>query len=110
MSSKFYIALEAFMAKAQAKVTAQYLAFQGANTSAEFIAQHSPKLTYMAGKRYLRIVSYSTGSRCSFAFVDTTNGDVLKSASWKKPATNFPRGNIYDAQNGTGRVRWTGVQ
>ena len=34
-------------------------------------------------------------------------GDILKAASWKKPATNFVRGNILE---GTfDRVTWTGA-
>ena len=34
-----------------------------------------------------------------WAFVDTTNGNVLKPASWRAPAKHS-RGNIFDAHNG----------
>jgi len=57
-----------------------------------------PSLSTMYGRRYVRIVREdSSGSRSAHAFVDRTNGDVMKAASWKGPAKNFARGNIYDA-------------
>lgn len=37
--------------------------------------------------------------RSAHTFVDTTNGDVLKPASWKTPAKHA-RGNILDEHNG----------
>ena len=55
----------------------------------------------MAGRKYVRVVETSphgTG-RCVYCFVDTTNGDVLKSASWKGPAKGA-RGNIYSKHHG----------
>lgn len=36
-----------------------------------------------------------------YAFVDTTNGDVLKPATWRAPAKHA-RGNIFAADNGLG--------
>ena len=51
------------------------------------------------GKRYIRI----TCDRSVHAFVDKTNGDVLKPASWKAPAKHA-RGNIFDAKNGLGSM------
>lgn len=55
------------------------------------------------GKRYVRIVNHktsvSTGECCgssAYGFIDTTNGDILKSESWKSPAKHA-RGSIYDA-------------
>lgn len=50
-------------------------------------------ISYDVGKRYIRIVSTNTG-RYVYGFIDTTNGDLLKSAGWKAPAKNFARGNI----------------
>jgi hypothetical protein len=38
------------------------------------------------GKRYVKLVSISNGSRSVYAFIDLTNGDILKPASWKAPA------------------------
>ena len=51
------------------------------------------------GKRYIRI----TCDRSVHAFVDKTNGDVLKPASWKAPAKHA-RGNIFDAKSGLGSM------
>jgi len=42
------------------------------------------------GRKYFRLVT-SRGS--AFAFVDMTNGDILKPAGWKTPAKHA-RGNI----------------
>lgn len=36
-------------------------------------------------------------------------GDVLKSASWNSPATNFARASIFDFITVERAVRWTGV-
>lgn len=53
------------------------------------------EFSFSKGRKYIRIVC--NGS--AHAFVDTTNGDVLKPASWKTPAKHA-RGNIFDASNG----------
>lgn len=99
--SNFETAFAAFLAAAQAKVTADFTAFSP--------TMPVPQLSTMPGRRYVRIVVESHGQRSAWGFVDSTNGDVLKTDGWKSPAKNFARGNIYDAQNGCGRVRWTGV-
>ena len=51
------------------------------------------------GSRYIRIFRGNS----VHAFVDMTNGDVLKPASWKAPARH-PRGNIFDENNGLGSM------
>jgi hypothetical protein len=56
------------------------------------------------GKRYVRVMSKSKNSNSAWAFVDKTNGDVLKPASWKAPAKHA-RGNIFDQWNG---MKWIG--
>jgi len=38
--------------------------------------------------------------RRAHVFVDKTNGDVLRAASYKKPETKHPRGNIFDESGG----------
>lgn len=56
------------------------------------------KISIMRGKRYVRIVRTSdggNGQRSVFCFIDATNGNILKSASWKAPETKNPRGNIF---------------
>lgn len=58
------------------------------------------------GQRYLRIVSTNDGGRGQrsvFAFLDATNGDVLKPASWRAPAKHA-RGNLFDPSGGLAKV------
>ena len=98
----FETAFATFLTKAQTAADADY-ARCGCNPF------HGPKLSAMRGKRYIRIVSESPGSRAAWAFVDQTNGDVLKCDGWKAPAKGA-RGNIYDADNGCARVRWTSIR
>ena len=61
-----------------------------------------PVLHITEGKRYFRIMrkDYPTAdSGSAWAFIDSTNGDVLKPASWKRPAKHA-RGNIFDENEG----------
>lgn len=68
------------------------------------------------GRNYIRIVRERRGGggRSCAGFIvkkDTAKfkrGDMLKSAGWKAPATNFARGNVFDDL--PERVRWTGIQ
>lgn len=55
----------------------------------------NPKRTITAevGRRYARIVITDT-QRFAYCFVDMTNGDILKTESFKKPAKHA-RGNIF---------------
>lgn len=62
------------------------------------------------GKKYVKVVSISGGgSRSTFCFVEKENGNIWRAASWKAPARNFVRGNVYDQASYIDRVRWTGV-
>jgi hypothetical protein len=63
------------------------------------------------GKRYARLVSKNEivreggfDHRSAFCFIDLTNGDILKAASWKAPAKHA-RGNI---RVGTVADSWNG--
>jgi hypothetical protein len=49
------------------------------------------------GSKYIRIVRISYGSRSAYGFINKTNGDFLKSASWKAPAKH-PRGNLFNKE------------
>jgi hypothetical protein len=51
-------------------------------------------LTAEHGKRYVRIVKSAPGQTSVYCFIDSTNGDVLKGASWKAPAPGV-RGSIF---------------
>ena len=57
------------------------------------------ELTINNGRRYDKIVSSDIGTTSNqsrvYAFIDKTNGDILKPATWKAPAKHA-RGNIYD--------------
>jgi hypothetical protein len=62
---------------------------------------------YSIGKKYIRIFSVEDGRPSScWGFINILEftkgnvtfleGDVMKSAGWKTPAINQPRGNLYD--------------
>lgn len=71
-----------------------------------YMAAHFPRnppksISAEVGKRYARIVIQSGSGldRSVFGFVDMTNGDLLKAASWKGPAKGV-RGNVLRAELG----------
>jgi hypothetical protein len=82
----FDAALDRFVASAQGVIN-------------EHFAQHYPRSTVPVlkldhGARYVRVYKDDGTSRSVYVFVDTRNGDILKSASWKTPAKHA-RGNIF---------------
>lgn len=95
----------AFMIEAQAVVDRTYAQFN----RTEIGVMRAPKLETEPGKRYVRIVSVSPGSRSAWAFVDMTNGFVMKADGWKRPAKG-PRGSIFDQHKGCNRATRTGVR
>jgi hypothetical protein len=108
MDTRTETALNAFVAAAQ-------------NTVNEHFATHFPtlqpsRLSIEPGKRYVRIVTTRTNSdgtpdtmsRSVYCFVDTTNGDILKADSWKKPAKHS-RGSIFAQDHGQSAVNWHGA-
>lgn len=102
----FEAQLEKFVAFAQ-KVLDDYMSknFPGRPG----YSYEKPKLEIMRGGRYCRIVRRETANgqvigRSAWAFVDSTNGDILKPAGWKAPAKHA-RGNIYDEPNWS---KWIG--
>lgn len=82
----FETALNTFVVAAQGMIDA-YMA-------ANFPMLSREVLTVEKGRKYARIVKSSGSDRSVYCFVDMTNGDVLKSESWKKPAKHA-RGSIY---------------
>ena len=70
-----------------------------------------PHIDVMWGKKYARIVKNDglNGSRSVHTFVNMTNGDILKSGSWKAPAPNGVRGNIFANDFGADRINEFGA-
>lgn len=63
-------------------------------------------------KRYIRISTIRNCDSLSesvFCFIDKTNGDVLKPASWRGPA-KWARGNIFNEDNGLGSADYYGIK
>ena len=73
----------------------------------EMIQEYNDGLKYEFGRKYIRV--FDRGSAHSFIVMKDEGkfkrGDILKCASWRSPATNFSRGNIF----GEYTIRWTGA-
>lgn len=73
----------------------------------EHTKKHSPALwkngqkeilEIRTGRRYVKVVRLMVnGQESVHSFIDMTNGDVLKPATWRAPAKHA-RGNIYEGQ------------
>lgn len=88
----FNTAMEAFLADCQDKINAHY---------AKNLPNLRPDvLKTMPGKKYIRIVceGVSSSHRAAWAFIDKSNGDVLKAASWAAPAKHA-RANIFQPES-----------
>ncbi len=59
------------------------------------------------GRKYTKIIMNTGNQKMVWGFIDRTNGDVLKAATWKAPAKH-PRGNLYDPYGGMLNINWTG--
>ena len=63
------------------------------------------------GKKYIKVVE---NNRVVLFIVNVHNdkkfqyGDILKSASWKTPAKNFARGNVFVPEKWQ-NIHWTGA-
>lgn len=60
-------------------------------------------IEHRGGTKYAKIVTVQPKSAggSAYCFIDLTNGNILKPASWKAPSTKHARGNIRvgDASN-----------
>lgn len=75
------------------KISTDYHALMGYTFPAD-------TFTIDGGSRYIRVWRTTNGaSRSAHVFIDRTNGDVLKVATWKAPAKHA-RGNIFLPDNG----------
>lgn len=88
-TEKLSEALENFLKGAQAILQEYYI-------RTKHPEQFWETLTIERGKRYAKIVrnDHDGHGRSVHCFVDLTNGDILKSASWRAPAKGA-RGNIF---------------
>lgn len=66
--------------------------------SLEYTFAKPPKVYAEMGNRYCKLIIHDDdgkgASRSVYGFIDMTNGDLLKAASWKAPERNYPRGNV----------------
>jgi len=71
---------------------------------------------FQIGSKYVRCftvrqstVRQSVGaySRSCHSFISRADGSIWKSASWKLPAKNFPRGSVYDSTTWS-KIHWQG--
>lgn len=66
------------------------------------------------GTKYIKVVKKGNSTSVhSFVYIGENGkfkfGDILKAATWKAPATNFVRGNIFEEDSYKNRARWTGI-
>ena len=75
----------------------------------EMVEEFIASLRFEVGSKYIKVVYRN--SVHSFIVRNKTDkfkpGDILKAASWKAPAKNFARGNIFDKT--FDRICWTGA-
>ncbi len=70
-------------------------------------------IRYEFGSKYIKIIKHYWGSSSVAGFIVNSHnakfpyGTLLKAASYKAPALNFSRGNIFELQNRT--FAWTGI-
>ena len=104
------------------KIFDSYDKFMPAEKNRKMNQEFKEGLGYTLGQKYLRVVMDRHSGASVWGFVACKNfkvkskrktgpeyvtfqeGDLLKSAGWKTPALNSPRGNIFDNYS----VAWTG--
>lgn len=72
------------------------------------------QVSFDRGRKFLKVVSNSWGSRSVHSFICIKEhdqwkyGDILKAASWAQPAKNFTRGNVLKPESYSA-VTWAGI-
>jgi len=67
--------------------------------AAKFPTLTVPVISSSKGRKFARIIRDTGSQRMVYCFVEMTTGDLYKAASWKAPAKNFARGNIFTAES-----------
>jgi hypothetical protein len=87
MDPNFQTAFDKFLAAAQAIVDTRKSKQTGSDKPLKLVSK--------PGRRYVKVaLEMGAGGHMAYCFVDQTNGDILKSDSWKAPVKGA-RGNIY---------------
>lgn len=72
------------------------------------ISEFEDEIGFIDGKKYIKITNRNHGSAWGFVVKEDgpkfRKGDILKAAGWSAPATNKPRGNVFDGY----KINWTG--
>lgn len=93
---------------------ADYNKFMGGDSAIQtkMRKEYADSLAYTIGQNYIKITS-NNSVRCFIVITHTDKqfpfGTLLKAASWKAPARNFSRGNIFELEKCKEHIRWTGV-
>jgi hypothetical protein len=72
------------------------------------------EVSFYKGRKFLKVVKTSWGSRGVHSFICIQEhdqwkyGDILKAASWAQPAKNFARGNVLNTDSYK-YMSWTGA-
>lgn len=90
--------LQTFLAKVQEKVNTYYKE-----------SESKPKISVSKGSRYAKLITENYSQKSAFCFVDLTNGNILKCASWTAPAKGV-RGNIQSEDFGLSCITQYGAK
>jgi hypothetical protein len=96
-------------------IKADYAKFyETSSSSKEYIerqiAEFNAGLKFEYGSKFIRVITQNRSAHSFIALRDEGKfkaGDILKSASWRAPAKNFARGNIFAGK--FDRISWAGV-
>lgn len=80
---------------------------------AEMVREFNAGIGYEIHRKFIKIITGRAGDNTSVhSFIMLADdgkfkrGDILKAASWRGPAKNFARGNVFKPLS---NVRWTGA-
>ena len=94
------------LAELEMRIIEDYNAFSSGGSNDIMKAEFADNINYAPGRKFLKITTKSS----VWGFINLSHpkfeeGDLLKAASWKTPALNRPRGNIF---NNDYVINWTG--